>query len=77
MTLLEQEQLDTLSQKQIADEIHQPELRGMVKIRAQMEDTLNNSQLTATEKLDILKPAQDNYNKVEESVRPAKMPFMG
>ena len=58
MTLVEQAVLDRLRQKQIAQEIQQPELSAMVKIWAQIEDTLNYSKLTDTEKLDILERAQ-------------------
>ena len=54
MTLVEQAVLDRLRQKQIAQEIQQPELSAMVKIRTQIEDTLSSSKLTDTEKLDIL-----------------------
>ena len=58
MTLLEQAVLDRLRQKQIDQEIQQPELSAIVKIRAQIEDTLNNTKLTDIEKLDILERAQ-------------------
>ena len=54
MTLVEQAMLDRLPQKQIAQEIQQPKVSARVKIRTQIEDTLNNSKLTETEKLDIL-----------------------
>ena len=46
--------LDRLRPKQIAHEIQQPELSAMVKVRAQIDDTLNNSRLKDTEKLNIL-----------------------
>ena len=76
MMLVEQAVLDRLGQKQIAQEIEQPELSPMVKILAQIEDTNNNSKLTDTEKLDILERAQDKYGKLEESVPPTQMPFV-
>ena len=76
MTLVEQAVLDRLRQKQIAQEIQQPELSAMVKIRAQIEDTLNNSKLTDAEKLDILERAQEKYGKLDESVRPTHPPIM-
>ena len=69
MRLVEQAVLDRLRQKQIAQEIQQPELSEMVKIRAQIEDTLNNSKVTDTEKLDILERAQEKYGKLKDSIR--------
>ena len=59
MTLVEQAVLDRVRQKQIANEIQQPELSAKVKIRSQIEDTFNNSKLTDTEKLDILERARE------------------
>ena len=57
--MVEQAVLDRLRQKQIAQESQQPELSAMVKIRTQIEDTLSNSKLTDTEKLDILERDQE------------------
>ena len=54
MTLIEKAVLDRLRQKQIAQEIQQPELSAMVKIRAQIKDALSSSKLSDPEKLDIL-----------------------
>ena len=76
MTLVEQAVLDRLRQKQIAQEIQQPELSAMVKIRAQIEDTLSSSKLTDTEKLDILERAQEKYGKLKDSMRPTKTPIV-
>ena len=75
MTLVEQTVLDRLPQKQIAQEIEQPELSAMVKIRAPIGDPLKNSKLTDTEKLDILERPQEKYGKLEKSVRPTQTPF--
>ena len=76
MTLVEQAVLDRLAQKQIAQEIQQPELSARVKIRAQTEDTLSISKLTDTEKLDILERAQEKYGRVKDSMRPTKTPIV-
>ena len=75
MTLVEQAVLARLRQKQIAQEIQQPELSAMVKIRAQIDDTLSNSILTDNEKLDILERAQEKYGKLKDSIRPTKTPI--
>ena len=78
MTLVEQEVLARLRQKQIAQEIQQPELSAMVKIRAQIEDALSSSsKLTDTEKLDILERAQEKYGKIKDSMRPNKDADLG
>ena len=61
MTLLEQAVVVRLRQKEMAQEIQQPELSAMVKIRTQIDDTLSNSKLTYTEKLDILERAPEKY----------------
>ena len=53
MTLVEQAMLDRLRQKQITQEIQQPELSAMVKIRTQIEDARNNNKLSDTDKMDI------------------------
>ena len=76
MTLVEQAVLDRLRQKQIAQEIQQPELSAMVKIRSQIEDTLSSSKLTDTEKLDILERAQEKYGKLKDSMRTTKTPIV-
>ena len=76
MTLVEQAVFDRLRQNHIAQEIQQPELSLWVMFRAQIDDILNNNKLTDTEKLDIRGLAQEKYGKLEESVRPPKMPFM-
>ena len=76
MTLVEQAVLDRLRQKQIAKEIHQPELSAMVKIRTQIEDTLSNSKLRDTEKLDILERAQEKYDRLKDFNRPTKTPIV-
>ena len=60
MTLVEQGVLDTLRQNQITQEIQQREISAMVKIRTQNEETLNNSKLTDTKKLDILNVTKRN-----------------
>ena len=62
--------------KKIVQEIPQPELCANVKIRIQIEDTVNNRKLTDTEKRDILERAQEKYVKLEESVCRAKMPYV-
>ena len=72
MTLVEQAVLDRLRQKQIAQEIHQPELSASVKMRNQIEHTLSNSNLTDTEKLDILERAQERYGNLKDSMRRTK-----
>ena len=59
MTLVLKALLDRLSLIQIAQEIHQPKLSAMVKIRTQIEDTLSKRKLNDTEKLDILERAQE------------------
>ena len=64
---------DGLCQKKIAQQIQQRELSAMVKLRAQIENTLNNTKLNDTEKLNILERAQEKYRKLEEYVRPSKM----
>ena len=66
MTLVEQAVLDSLRQKQIGQEIQQPELIAIVKIRAQIEDTLSSSNLTETEKLDNLERTQEKYGKLKD-----------
>ena len=76
MTLVEQAVLDRLRQKQIAQEIQQPELSAMVKIRTQIEDALSSSKLTDTEKLDILERAQEKYGKLKDSMRTTKTPIV-
>ena len=76
MTRVEQAVLDRLRQKQIAQEIQQPELSAMVKIRTQIEDTLSNSKLNDTEKLDILERAQEKYGNLKDSMRPTKTPIV-
>ena len=48
----------------------------MVKIRTQIEDTLSNSKLTDTEKLDILERAQEKYGKLKDSMRPTNTPIV-
>ena len=53
MTLLEQAVLDRLRQKQIMQAIQQPELASMANLKAQIEETLNNSKLSDAEKLEI------------------------
>ena len=68
--------MDRLRQKQIAQEIKQPELSAMVKIRTQIEYTINNRKLTDTEKLNILQRAQEKYGKLEESVRRSKLIYI-
>ena len=72
MTLVEQAVLDRLPQKQIAQEIQQPELNAMVKIRTQIDDTLSNSKLTDAEQLDILELAHEKNGKLIDSMRPTK-----
>ena len=72
MTLMEQAVLDSLPQKQIGQQIHQAELGARVKIRTQIEETLSNSKLSDTEKLDILEGAQEKYGKLKDSLRPRK-----
>ena len=77
MRLVEQAVLDRLRQMQIAQEIQKYELSAVVKIRSQIEDTLNNSKLTDTEKLDILELAEEKNVKQEDSVRPHTDEFCG
>ena len=72
MTLVEQAELDSLRQKQIAQEIQQPELSATVKIRSQIEDTLSNSKLSDTEKLDILQRAQEKFLKLKTTAAPQR-----
>ena len=43
MRLVEQAVLGRLSQKQIMQAIQQPELASMANLKAQIEETLNNS----------------------------------
>ena len=76
MSLVQHAVLDRLRQNQIAQEIQQPELSAMVKIRTQIEDTLSNSKLSDTEKLDILERAQEKYGKLKDSLRPTKTPIV-
>ena len=61
MTMVDQAVLNSRRQIKIAEEIRQQELSAMVKIRSQIEDTLNNSKLSDTEKLDILERAKAKY----------------
>ena len=72
MSMVEQAVLDHLRQNQIAHEIQQPELSAIVKIRTQIEDSLSNSKLTNTEKLDTLELAQEKYGNLKHSIRPTK-----
>ena len=72
ITLVEQAELDLLPQKQIAQEIQQPELSAIVKIGTQIEDTLTNSKLTDTEKLHILERAEEKYGKLKDSMGPTR-----
>ena len=74
--LLEETVLDLLRQKQIAQEIQQPELSAMVKIITQIEDTLSNSKVTDTEKRHILERALEKYGKLKDSMRPTKTPIV-
>ena len=76
MTRVEQAVLDPLRQKQITHEIQERELSAMVKMRTEIEDTLINSKLTETEKLDILERAQEKYGKLKDSMRPTKTPIV-
>ena len=76
LTLVEQAVLERPRQKQIPQEIQQPELSAMVKIRTQIEETLSNSKLTDTEKLDILERAQEKYIMLKDSMRPTKTPIV-
>ena len=70
MALVEQAVLDRLRQKQIIQAIQQPELASMANIKAQIEETLNNSKLSDSEKLEILHRAEDRYDKIQESIGP-------
>ena len=72
MTLVEEAVLDCLRQKQIAQEIQQPEISAMGKIMTQKEDTLSNSQLPDTEKFYILECAEKRYGKRMVSMRTKK-----
>ena len=76
MILLEQAVFDPLRPKQIPQDIQQPELSAMVKIRSQIEATLSSSKLTETEKLDILKRTQEKYGKLKDSMRTTKTPIL-
>ena len=76
MTMVEEAVLDRLRQKQIGQEIQQPELSARVKIRTQIEDTLSNSKLTDTENLDILERAQEKHIKLPNSMSTTKTPIV-
>ena len=76
MKPVEQALLPRLRQKQIAQDIQQPELSALVKIRTEIEHTLNSRKLTDTEKLDILERDQEQSGKFAESVRPSTMTFV-
>ena len=69
MRLVEQPVLDRLRQKQIGQEIQQPELSATVKIRTQIEEKLSYSKLTDTEKLDIFERTLEKYGKIKDSMR--------
>ena len=73
MRLVEQAVLDHLRKNQSSQEIKKPELSAKVKIRMQIQDPLENSKLTDTEKLDILEGAQEKYCKLDESLPPSMM----
>ena len=45
----------------------------MVKIRTQIDETLKNSKVRDTEKLEIMECAKDKYGKLKETMRPSKM----
>ena len=70
MTLVEQAVLDRLRQKQIMQAIQQPELASMANIKAQIEETLNNSKISDAENLEILHCAQERYDKIQQSIDP-------
>ena len=70
MTLVKQAVFDRLRQKHIVQAIQQPELASMPNIKAQIEETLNKSKLTDSQKLEILHRAENCYDKIQESIGP-------
>ena len=66
ITLVEQVILYPLRQKQIMQSIQQPELASMANLKAEIEETMHNSKLEV-ENLEILHPAQDRYDKIQET----------
>jgi hypothetical protein len=73
MTLVEKAVLDRLREKQITAAIATPELSTMVKIQAQIEDILQNAQMSNEEKLSMLRRAEEKYDKIKESLHPAAL----
>ena len=68
--LVELAVLDRLRGNQIRQTIQHPELASTANIKAQIEETLNNSKLSNSEKLEILHRAEDRYDKIQESIVP-------
>ena len=70
MTLLQHAGLERLDLTQMIQEIQQNGIASMAKIKAQIEDNLNMSKLSDSEKLVILHRSDDRYDKIQEIIWP-------
>ena len=68
MTLLQHAGLERLDLTQMIQEIQQNGIASMAKIKAQIEDNLNMSKLSDSEKLVILHRSDDRYDKIQEII---------
>ena len=65
MSLVAQEELDRLKQKQLTS--YQPELRSMVFLKDEMDTILNRSDLPADEKLKLFQVAQNRFASIKST----------
>ena len=71
MTLVEKALLDRLRQIHVQVGIQHPLLAPVVKIQQEIEDIINNVQMTEDLKLSLLKLAQGRFTKLKEQLAPS------
>ena len=72
MTLVEKALLDRLRQKQVHVGIRHPILVPLSKIQQEIEDIINNGQMSDDLKLSLLKLAQGRFTKLKEQLAPSR-----
>ena len=72
MTLVEKAMLERLREKQVTQQLTQPEMGSMVAIQKQIEDVLTSSSISDAEKVNLLDRARVRFVKMKENLHPAR-----